>query len=76
MLTTVTKNIFKCLASSILKQETCPVSGNKDLDGRHIKIWPTAILITDQDSSLTLIQQNRKHKEQYCYLVVHKHILV
>ena len=76
MLTTVTKKIFKCLASSILKQEICVVSGNKDLDGRHIKIWPTGILIKDQDSSLTLIQQNRKHKDQYCYLVVQEHILV
>ena len=70
------KNIFQCLASSILKQEICAVSGNKDLDGRHIKIWPTAILIKDQDSSLTLIQQNRKHKEQYCNLLVQEHILV
>ena len=70
------KKIFQCLASSILKQEICAVSGNKDLDGRHINIWPTAILIKDQDSSLTLIQQNRKHKEQYCNLLVQEHILV
>ena len=43
------------------------------MDGRHIKIWPTAIFIKDRDSSLTLIQQNRKPKEQYCYLVVQEH---